>query len=141
MDALVLLARLAGQEVERARVALAAIDARIEARRRGMAGEQSAIEREAGAASGLEGARQLAIWLAANRQRRRLAEQDLERLEGERAAQLARLGEQRLELKRLELLQTRRQQRRQTEERWREQRAADEQALLRAARQSSERTR
>jgi hypothetical protein len=46
-----------------------------------------------------------------------------------------------LELTRLVLLLTRRQQRRQIEERWREPRAADEQALLRAARLSTERTR
>ena len=139
MDALALLARLAGQEVERARRDLAAIDAHIERRQQEIAREQSAIGREAAAASGLEGARQLAIWLAASRQRRALAERELERLEGERAAQLARLGEHRLELKRLELLRARRQERRQTEERRREQRADDEQALLRAARQGAER--
>ena len=125
MDALALLARLAGQEVERARRDLAAIDAHIERRQQEIAREQSA--------------RQLAIWLAASRQRRALAERELERLEGERAAQLARLGEHRLELKRLELLRARRQERRQTEERRREQRADDEQALLRAARQGAER--
>lgn len=141
MDALALLARLAGQEVERGRQGLAAIDARIEERQQEIAREQSAIEREAGAASGLEGARQLAIWLTASRQRRRLAERELERLEGERAAQLARLGRHRLELRRLELLQARRQQRRQAEERQREQRAADELTLLRAARQRAERAR
>lgn len=141
MDALALLARLAGQEVERARQGLAAIDAQIEQRHLEIAREQRAVEREAGAASGLEGARQLATWLAASRQRRRLAERELERLEGERAAQIARLGEQRLELKRLELLQARRHERRQAEARQREQRADDEFALLRATRQGAERAR
>ena len=134
MDALALLARLARQEVERARQGLVALDAQIDERQQEVMREQSAVKRESGAASGLEGARQLAAWLAASRQRRRLAERALERLEGERAAQLARLGEHRLELRRLELLQARREERRQAEERQREQRAADEQALLRAAR-------
>ena len=141
MDALALLARLAGQEVERARQGLAAIDAQIEQRHLEIAREQSAVERETGAASGLEGGRQLASWLTASRQRRRLAERELERLEGERAAQIARLGEQRLELKRLELLQARRHERRQAEARQREQRADDELALLRATRQGAERAR
>ena len=141
MDVLALLARLAGQEVERARQDLAAIDAQIDGRRQEIAREQSAVEREAAAASGLEGARQLATWLAASRQRRRLAERELERLEAARAAQLARLGEQRLELKRLELLQARRQERQRAATRQLEQRAADEQALLRVARQRVERVR
>jgi len=134
MDSLALLARLAGQEVERARLALAAIDAQIDARRQEIAREHEQVEREAGAASGVEGARQLATWLVASRQRRRLTERALERLEGARSAQLARLGAQRLELKRLELLQARRQERLQADARQREQRAADELAAIRAAR-------
>jgi len=134
MDSLALLARLAGQEVERARLALAAIDAQIDARRQEIAREHEQVEREAGAASGFEGARQLATWLVASRQRRQLAERALERLEGARSAQLARLGAQRLELKRLELLQARRQERLQADARQREQRAADELASIRAAR-------
>ena len=134
MDSLALLARLAGQEVERARLALAAIDAQIDARRQEIAREQEQVEREAGAASGFEGARQLATWLVASRLRRRRAERALERLEGARSAQLARLGAQRLELKRLELLQARRQERLQADARQREQRAADELAAIRAAR-------
>jgi flagellar export protein FliJ len=139
VDPLALLARLAGQEVERARRTLAALDAQLDARRQEMAREQTEIARESSAATGLDAARQLATWLVARRQRRRLAERELERLEAARATQLARLGEQRLELKRLERLQARRQERQRAQAHRREQRAADELALLQAARRGADR--
>jgi hypothetical protein len=134
MDGLALLARLAGQKVEQERRALGAIDLELDRQLHARAREQALIAREAAAATGLEGARLLATWLAASRQRQELAERELERLEAARATQLARMIEQRLELKRLELLQARRRARRRAEAARLEQRAADELALLRAAR-------
>jgi flagellar biosynthesis chaperone FliJ len=136
MDHLAVLARLAGQAVERAREALAAVDAQLVERRAQIAQAQCEIEREAAAASGLDGARLLATWLVARRRQLARAEGEIVHLEDARAAQLARLVERRLELKRLELLQARQRERAAAEARASEQRASDEVASIRAARRA-----
>ena len=133
-----MLARLAGQEVERERQELGALDAELEQQRASITRKQAAIERECHAAGEPESARLLATWLPAARQRLHVAQGELEGLEGARAAQLARLVERRLELKRMELLQARRQARREADARVREQRTIDELALLRAARRPAD---
>jgi flagellar export protein FliJ len=138
MDALALLARLAAQEVERERQALAAIDAQLDEQRRSLEQERASIGRERAAASDLTGARALATWLVASRRRVQLAESELADLERARTAQLGRLVEQRLDLKRMELLEGRQQERRQAAEQAREQRMIDELALIRAARRPAE---
>jgi flagellar biosynthesis chaperone FliJ len=136
MDHLAVLARLAGQAVERARQALAALDAQLVERRAALTQAQGEIEREAAAASGLDGARLLATWLVARRRQLARAESEIAHLEDARAAQLARLVERRLELKRLELLQARQQERAAAAARAREQRESDELASIRAARRA-----
>jgi flagellar export protein FliJ len=138
MDALALLARLAAQEVERERQALAAIDAQLDEQRRRLEQERASIGRERAAASDLTGARALATWLVASGRRVQLAEKELADLERARTAQLGRLVEQRLELRRMELLQGRQRERRQAAEQAREQRMIDEFALIRAARRPAE---
>ena len=136
MDHLAVLARLAGQAVERARQALAAADAQLDQRRAEIASARGEFEREAAAATGLDGARLLATWLIARRRQLARAAGEIARLEDARAAQLARLVEQRLELKRLELLQARQQRRAAAEAGAREQRESDELASIRAARRA-----
>ncbi len=130
MDPLGVLARLAGLEVERERRALAALDDQLDRLRGQIAAAQAAAEHERRAALDFTGARLLAAYLEAHRQRLQIAQTELARLEQARAAQLARLLAERLELRRLELLQTRQDRRRRAEALRRERKGLDELALL-----------
>jgi flagellar export protein FliJ len=129
------LERLAAQEVERERLALAALDAAIAEQQRKVAQEIATLPREQEAAGGLaDGAALYAKWLAGSRRRRQAAEREIERLAQARAEQMRRLIERRLERKRLELLRARARARHEAAARRREQHEADELATLRAAR-------
>ncbi len=130
MDPLGVLARLAGLEVERERRALAALDGQLDELQRQIAEAQAAAERERRAALDFAGARLLAAYLEAHRQRLEAARAELARLEPARATQLDRLMAARLELRRLELLQARQDRRRRADARRRERKGLDELALL-----------
>jgi flagellar protein FliJ len=130
MDPLAVLVRLAGLEVERERRALVALDDQLDRLRQQIAAAEAEALSERRGALDLVGARLLAAYLEAHRQRRRAAEEELARLEQARAAQLARLMAGRLELKRLEVLQTRQSRRREALASRRERKGLDELALL-----------
>jgi len=130
---LALLERLAAQEVERERQALAALDETLERRQRDLAGELAAAAQERRAADDLADAALYARWLAGSRQRQERARREVERLEQARAEQTTRLIERRLARKRLEVLRARAEQRHAADMRRREQRQADEVAVMRAA--------
>jgi flagellar export protein FliJ len=130
MAPLAVLARLAGLEVERERRALAALDDRLERLRHEIAAGEDATRRERQVVHDLDGARALAVYLEAERERRQAAETELARLEAARAQQLDRLMAARLELKRLDVLQARLDRRRRAEALRRERKGLDELALL-----------
>jgi flagellar biosynthesis chaperone FliJ len=130
MQPLAVLARLAALEVEHERRALAALDEQLDRLRREIEQAMALALSERRHASDLTGARTLALYLEAHRQRLRAAEAERASPEEKRARQLARLLDSRLELKRLELLQARLQRRRRTEALRRERRDLDELALL-----------
>jgi flagellar export protein FliJ len=130
MQSLPVLARLAALEVERERLALAALDADLQGLRQQIAELDADLEREIQAAVDLAGVRALAVYLEAQRQRRDAAETEMTRLQQTRAAQLARLLAGRLELKRLEVLQARLDRRRRAEAVRLERKRLDELAML-----------
>ena len=130
MEPLAVLARLAGLEVERERRGLVALDDQLEGLRRQIADAQAAAEHERRIALDFAGARLLAAYLEAHRQRLEAAQAELARLEQARGGQLARLMAERLELRRLELLQTRQERRLRAEALRRERKGLDELALL-----------
>jgi flagellar export protein FliJ len=130
MQSLPVLARLAALEAEREQRALAALDADLHGLRRQIAELDADLEREIQAAVDLAGARALAVYLEAQRQRRDAAETEMTRLQQTRAAQLARLLAGRLELKRLEVLQARLDRRRRAEALRLERKRLDELAML-----------
>jgi flagellar export protein FliJ len=130
MQSLPVLARLAALEVERERRALAALDADLHGIGQQIAKLDAELEREIQAAVDLAGARALAVYLEAQRQRRDAAEGEIARLQQARATQLARLLAGRLELKRLEVLQARLDRRRRAEALRLERKNLDELALL-----------
>jgi flagellar export protein FliJ len=130
MAPLAVLDRLAGLEVERERRALAALDDRLERLRHEIAAAEDAARRERQVVHDLDGARALAVYLEAERQRRQAAQTELARLQAARAQQLDRLMAARLELKRLDVLQARLDRRRRAEALRRERKGLDELALL-----------
>jgi flagellar export protein FliJ len=130
MQSLPVLARLAAFEVERERRGLAALDTDLQVLRQQIAELDAELAREIQAAVDLAGARALAVYLEAQRQRRDAAETEITRLQQTRAAQLARLLAGRLELKRLELLQARLDRRRRAEALRLERKRLDELAML-----------
>jgi flagellar export protein FliJ len=130
MQSLPVLARLAAFEVERDWRALAALDTDLHGLRQQIAELDAELAREIQAAVDLAGARALAVYLEAQRQRRDAAEAEIARLQQARAAQFARLLAGRLELKRLEVLQARLDRRRRAEALRLERKSLDELTLL-----------
>lgn len=133
MDPLDILVRLAEQEVERARRALAEFDQRIAQLTDRIECERAGLERALGdpAPGPL-----LAAFVEASRERIRKDREQLADLEIGRRQKAARLLDHRIELKRLELLRDRRRVQEQIEAERREQKEVDEQAVLQAARRT-----
>jgi flagellar export protein FliJ len=130
MEALAVLARLAGLEIERERRALAALDHDLHRLRRQIDETDAELQRELRTVFDLAGARALALYLEAQLRRRHAAEAECAQLQQAHAAQLGRLLASRLELKRLDLLRARLDRRRRAEALRLERKSLDELALL-----------
>jgi flagellar export protein FliJ len=127
VDALAALLRLARQERDAARHALAAVDQASAAVRDQLAGLHAAAERERAAPCELaDGNSRLVAYLRRLAGRARELQAELDRLERRREAVAARLAERHLELRRLQILVERRAERARVERRGREQKALDE---------------
>jgi flagellar biosynthesis chaperone FliJ len=132
MDALAVLARLAGRARDGERRALVEIDRAIAAARELLVEARAAAELERRAACALaDGNVRLLAYLRRMHGRTEALAAELRRLEDQRHAQAARLSERHLELRRLEILIERRAERAEAEAAWREQKTIDELAPLR----------